>query len=262
MGKIITFWSPVNSTGVTTTLILLGQQMSKKYNVCLLDLDLNNPDISLYLNIDDAEHNIDNLFPYIEGDNLTEDIFKLNLVKTNGFNVMQGTRKVDKGPLFKPEDLEPVLKMAKGLFDYVLVNINSAIDNAGSYLALKESDMIFKVLNQNMLHFKKYIDKMQLVDPFLKSSIICINKYNKHISLDLDSIGNSLGEKVYPLTQVKEQFVINNVNNQHSFIEIFTGRKAKKYQKDLGIIKTEIMKKITFQEKQKNTEGGNDNANI
>jgi len=46
-------------------------------------MHLNSPDTTMHLNISDAEHNLDNLFPYIEGSTHTEEIFKMNLIKVN-----------------------------------------------------------------------------------------------------------------------------------------------------------------------------------
>lgn len=234
MGKVITFWSPVFSSGVTTTAITLGNKLSKKYNVCLLDFDLNSPDISLFLNIDDVEHNIDNLFPYIEGNNLSAEVFNLNTNKiNNNFFILQGTKRIDKGCSFKTENLEPIIDMAQSIFDFVLINTNSVIDNAGTYLALKKANKTLIILNQNILSFKKYINKMQIAKPFLNNVIAIINKYNKHLNLSLEGIKNNLNMDVYPLSLVNENLVINDINNQFSFIEIFTGKKTRKYQKDL-----------------------------
>ena len=241
MSKIITVWSPVSSSGVTTTAMLLSNLLSKKNKTCLLDLDLNNPDISLYLNINDVEHNIDNLFPFIEGDNLTEEIFESNLNQINNLAIMQGTRKLDKGPVFKTENLEPIIDMAEKLFDFCVVNVNSAIDNAGTYLALKKADKILVVLNQNILHFKKYIRYIAEIQTITTlEPLVVINKYDRHLDLNLNNIKNSLNLEIYPLSLVDPKYVISRINNQVSFLNIFTSRKAKRYQKDLEKIKSMV----------------------
>lgn len=233
MGKIVTVWSPVSHTGVTTTAILLSNKLAKEYSVCLIDFDLNNADASLYLNISDVEHNIDNLIPYIQGHNLTEEIFNMNLIKVNDFMFMQGTRRVDKGPTFEVEYLEPIIEMAEKLFDVVVVNTNTAIDNAGTFIALKKADKVIMLLCQNVFHFKKYMDKAQLVGTLLASLTVVVNMYNKNIVLSLDNIKENLNTEVYPLAAVDDITVLNDINAQSSIFDTFSGKKAKKYEENM-----------------------------
>lgn len=233
MGKVVTLWSPVSCTGTTTASILLANKLGKEYSVCLIDLDLNNADISLYLNITDAEHNIDNLIPYIQGRNLTEEIFYMNLIDVKNFRFMQGTHQVDKGPFFQVEHIEPIVDMAEKLFDIVIINTNSAIDNAGTFIALKRASVVVMVMNQNIIHFKKYIDKAQLLDDLITHPIVLVNKYSKNILLTLDNIKENLNTEVYPLARLDEVIVLNDINTQNSIFDTFSNKKAKTFDKNL-----------------------------
>lgn len=241
MGKIVTLWSPVSHAGATTASILLANKLGKEYSVCLVDFDLNNSDVSLYLNISDAEHNIDNLIPYIQGHSLTEEIFYMNLIDVKNFRFMQGTRQIDKGPMFQVEFLEPIIDMAKNLFDIVIINTNSAIDNAGTFIGLSKADKVVMVLNQNVLHFKKYIDKAQLMGNLLTSPIVLVNKYNKNILLTLDNIKENLNTDVYPLAKVDNLAVINDLNAQTSIFETFSSKRAKRFEEDLTVFAGKLL---------------------
>ncbi|QUH21989.1 AAA family ATPase [Alkaliphilus sp. B6464] len=241
MGKIITLWSPANHTGVTTTAILLAEKISKEKTVCLIDMDLNNPDTTMYLNITDAEHNLDNLFPYIEGHTLTEEIFKMNLVKVNGFELLQGTKKIDKGPTFEIELLEPIIDMAKEMFDVVILNTRTSLDNAGTFLSLKKADRLVMVVNQNALHFRKFIEKSQLIGALLRDLLVVVNKYDKNIVLSLENITENLNTEVYPLSDVDHVVISNSINSQDLLFEIFSSKKAKKHEEELVVIKDKLL---------------------
>jgi len=234
MGKIVTVWSPVSHTGVTTTAILLANKLMKEHSVCLIDFDLNNADASLYLDISDIEHNIDNLIPYIQGHNFTEDIFNMNLIKVNNFMLMQGTRRIDKGPTFEIEYLKPIIEMAEKLFDIVIINTNPAIDNAGTFIALSNADKVVVVLGQNIFHFKKYTEKAQLMGTLLVNPLVVVNMFNKNIVLTLDNIKENLNADVYPLAEIDRIEVLNDINTQASVFETFSGKKAKKYEENLN----------------------------
>lgn len=246
MGKIITLWSPANYTGVTTTAILLADKLSKEKTVCLIDLDLNNPDTTLYLNISDAEHNLDNLFPYIEGNALTEEIFKMNLVKIRDFLLLQGTKKIDKGPTFKITELEPIINIAKELFDIVVINTSSSLDNAGTFLSIKKADKLVMVVNQNIFHFRKFIEKSQLIGSLFKNMFVIVNKFNKNIVLSLENIEENLNIPVYPLSYVDNVNIANGINAQESLFNIFDNKKTKKYQKEITVIKDKLLVELGY----------------
>lgn len=248
MGKIITLWSPVSNAGVTTTAILLAHRLAKDYSVCLVDFDLNSADVSLYLDISDIEHNIDNLIPYVQGHNLTEEVFYMNLIDVKNFRFMQGTRRIDKGPFFKVEEIEPIIDMAEKLFDIVIINTNSAIDNAGTFIALKRADKILMVLNQNVFHFKKYIDKAQLVGSLLTNPMVLVNKYNKNILLTLNNIKENLNTDVFPLAEIDELTILNSINAQESIFETFGGKKAKRYEENLHAFSDNLLVSLGLQD--------------
>lgn len=253
MGKIVTVWAPVSHAGVTTTAIVMANRLAKEHSVCLIDFDLNNADISLYLNISDVEHNIDNLIPYIQGNNFTEDIFNMNLIKVNNFMFMQGTRRVDKGPTFAIEHLEPIIDMAGKLFDIVIINTNTALDNAGTFIALKKADKVVMLLCQNIVHFKKYIDKAQLVGALLSAPLVAVNMYNKNILLTLDNIKENLNTDVYPLAEVDRIGVINNINTQTSIFEFFSAKKAKRYMDNLDTFIDKLLVELGMKDEKEIT---------
>lgn len=250
MGKIVTVWSPVSHTGVTTTAILMANKLAKGHSVCLIDFDLNNADAALYLNISDIEHNIDNLLPYIQGHNLTEDIFNMNLIKVNNFMFMQGTRKIDKGPTFTIEHLEPIVEMAEKLFDIVVINTNTALDNAGTFIALKKADKVVMILCQNVFHFKKYIDKAQLVGTLLSTPLVAVNMYSKNIVLSLDNIKENLNTDVYPLAEIDRIGVINDINTQTSIFEIFSGKRTKRYTENLDAFTDRLLVELGMKDEK------------
>jgi len=245
MGKIIAFWSPSSSAGVTTSAILTALKLSKESSVCILDLDLNNPDISMYLNISDVEHNLDNLLPSIEGRNFTEEVFRMNLVSFDKLLVLQGTKKIDKGPTFETSPIEEIIAMSKNLFDIVIINTNSAFDNAGTYLALKNSDKVVMVIEQDVKYFKKYVDKSQLINLLVLSPVVLINKYNKQILLTEDAVADYFNSKPSKLPEIDFVSITNQLNENKDFKSVFV---SKKNESSLEILSERLLIELGLKE--------------
>lgn len=226
MGKVLSFWTPAISAGVTTSALMAALNLSKSHSVCVLDLDFNSPDTSLYLNILDAEHNFDNLIPAIEGRNFTEEVFTMNLVAYEKFSLLQGTKKIDKAPLFDSSFIEPVIEMAKKLFDIVIINTSSALDNPGTFLALKNADKVVMVVEQNAHHLKKYIEKSQIVSQIISNPVILINKYDKKILLSDEAIEEYFGSEPSKLNVLDFSDHINQINENKEFKNIFLTKKT------------------------------------
>lgn len=245
MGKILTFWSPSNSAGVTTSAILAAIKLSKESSVCMLDLDLNNPDVSMYLGLTDVEHNLDNLLPNIEGKNFTEEIFKMNLVTFDKISVLQGTKKIDKGPSFETGPITEVIEMAKSLFDIVVINTGSPFDNSGTYLSLKNADKVVMVIEQDVKFFKKYVDKSELISLLILSPVVLINRYSKQILLSEESVSEYFNTKPLKLPEIGFESVTNQLNENKDFKSVFM---TKKNEQSLDVLTDKLLVELGFKE--------------
>lgn len=247
MGKIFTFWSPCHSAGTTTSAILLANQLSKEYSVCVIDLDLNNSDVGFLLNIFDSEHNIDNLAPYIVGGSLTADIFKSNLIPVKKFYVLQGTKNTEKAAFFKQEEIEPVIDIARDLFDVVILNTSPVFDNIATFLALKKSDMTLIVMNQKLAHYNKLNKKMNTILNLSSRPFIILNKNMKGLNISAEDIYNMVNIAISPIEYLPENQIINQLNLEKNMIDVFFDNRNKRFTNDMQAISEKMKDVMNFQ---------------
>lgn len=75
----------------------------------------------------------------------------------------------------------------------------------------------------------------------LTSPIVLVNKYNKNILLTLDNIEENLNIDVYPLVEVDNLAVINDLNAQTSIFETFSSKRAKRFEEDLTVFAEKLL---------------------
>lgn len=247
MGKVFTFWSPCHCAGTTTNAILLANQLSKKYSVCLIDLDLDNSDVGFLLNIFDAEHNLDNLAPYIIGNSFTDDIFKTNLIKVKKFYVLQGTKNVEKSAFFKQEEIEPIIDKAKDLFDVVILNTTPTFDNIATFLALKKADMTLINMEQKLTHFNKLNKKLSTTLGLCKRPLIILSGNTKNLNISADNIYNTVNISVCPIEVLSRVKIINALNLEKNIIDTFFELRNKKFTQNIEMIAEKIEEIINFE---------------
>lgn len=226
MGKVVTCWSPVPHTGVTTLSLLLANEFSKYHKVCVIDLNFNNPFISFYVQVQDFEHNIDNLKPYIEAKTLSEDIIQLNLTRYKNMSILQGTKQIDKGPLEPLENTEKILEITRGMFDIIVVDVNSALDNVGTFLGLKKADIIVTVLTQNIFHIKRFINKSDIINSINSSLLFVLNQYDTDVLFDTKNIKDFLKtSNLFTLPYIPRHVILNAINSQQDYLSVFENNK-------------------------------------
>lgn len=246
MGKIFTFWSPYHCAGATTNAILMANQLSKKYSVCLIDLDLDNSDVGFLLNVSDTEHNIDNLTPYIIGNSLTDEIFKSNLVKVKKFFVLQGTKNIEKGAFFKQNEIEPIIDKAKELFDVVVLNTAPGFDNIATFLSLKKSDMTLIVMEQRLSHFNKLTKKMQSILKLCTRTLIILNGNSKNLNISAENIYNTANITVLPMEVLTRVKIINELNLEKNLIDTFYDLRNRKFIQNIEAVSLKMEEIINF----------------
>ena len=187
MNKLITFWSPVSGVGVSLTALNVAKMMAKKgLRVALLDFDLKSPSLHLYLRTDDSVHCLDNVIPFTAGGQLNERVLESNLQEIDGVFLLRGTNSPEQAQYIKIDALTAILEAAKSMFDFVIVDSQSIVDNAGSFVALDLADKVFLVTEKNVVTIQCYEQaKNVLLQNFqLDRFQLLLNKTSKAVYME------------------------------------------------------------------------------
>lgn len=151
-GKVITVWSPRGRCGKSITAINIAKRLSDiKGNTILVDMDLRQPRISDYLFLQDSLHNLDNLYSYVVGQSLTKEIIASNMEDKLGLSVLKGTTNIQEAESIDYKIFMPIISLLKNLYSYIVIDCSSQIDNAGTYVALKEADVILSLFTKDII---------------------------------------------------------------------------------------------------------------
>lgn len=195
-GKIYTFWSPQVGSGCTFLSLQIAKKLaSMGYKTILVDFDLRTPVLSREINGKDTMHYLDNLLPNALSKNIPMDLLKSYcLEKGENFYFFSGIENPDLALDVEPEGLEYILYLLKNEFEYVIVDTNSYIDNAGTFVGLLKSDKVLLPIEKKYqsLHAydfaKNFVENPRIVD-FEKFELV-LNKVDKHILLSSKEVEN------------------------------------------------------------------------
>jgi len=237
--KIITFWSPVSGVGTTFTAINMAKIMGEKgAKVLLFDLDLKTPATHIYLDNKDNVHCIDNIIPFTAGGRLSSEVVETNVQKgvKDFFDYLRGTNTPNQAHYIAPESIDCILETAVNMYDYIIIDTHSIIDNAGTYIALKNADLIFMVTEKNAIIIQQYDNVKNLVIKTfdMEKFRLVINKEQKNVYMASEDVGNYYGMKICCELPLLEAEFINAINQGKWLTHLYgKDKNARRYVKEI-----------------------------
>lgn len=241
--KVIAFWSPVSGVGTTFTVINIARAMSKKgLKVAVLDYDLKTPAIHIYFRNDDTVHCLDNVIPFTAGGNLTPKVMESNLQQIEDFYLLRGTNSPEQAQYIKIESLDEIIQVLKGMFDYVLIDTQSIVDNAGTYVALNNADKVFVLTEKNVISIQHYDAVKNIITSNFDVSKfqLLINKCSKDVFMEKVDVENYFSiPNAFELPLVDSELI--NAINQGRWVAYLNGtsKQVKPYNESVAKLITE-----------------------
>ena len=242
-GIVYSIWGPKENSGATFTAINLANALSKyKNKVLLVDLDYINPNISDYLMMEEDGHFIDNLNSFALAGNLNSKAIEVNCVKKDNLYILKGTINPSFTDFTPSEIVSSIIDSLREDFSYVILDVNSSINNTGTYVALKKADKVFTVLNKNVidiLFLAKELNFFEKLDiDTSKFEIIFNNDSNIYIE-EKDILDRISLNKAASLPVINDSV---NYVNKGELSKLMISRNSKKYNKMLEkFIKEKIL---------------------
>lgn len=172
--KVITFYPVVQGVGckyTATGMAFILSQMYPKAKIALADLDFKNPYLAANLITFDQVHGIDNLISKIDGNFLTDELFKENMIHLDGlFDVLKGTDLVGRDHLITKKHVERIIEMLREHYDYVIIAVAPNADTAGTVYGLYEADEVVMVTKINQACFVNISKATDIINTYKRTS--------------------------------------------------------------------------------------------
>ena len=230
--RIYTFWSPQIGSGSTFLSYQTAKTLADKgYKTILLDWDFRTPTLTRDINAKDTLHYLDNLLPSAVAKNVSQELLNSYISqKDEDFYFMSGIENPEQALDIVTDGLEYILELLKPQFDFIIIDVNTYIDNAGTFVGLFRADKVLFALEKkfqairNYEYYKSFIEEENILD-FDKFELV-LNKVDKAILLSSEEVEKYFNkERSIEITNLGVEFINeDNIGKSEEFLK--TSKKA------------------------------------
>lgn len=244
-GQVFAFWSPQTGCGSSFVLYNFAKSLALSgKKVLILDYNLREPNLTKDLATNDTLHYLDNLLPSAEVGNISSEVFNSyiqDVKEIPNLHFIAGNNSVEQALDIQVPGLENIINKAKNDYDYVLIDTNAYIDNAGTYIALYLADKIYTIVEKKIGVFRSYDYCKSLVEPMKDKMVFVINKADKAIYLSTSEVEKYFEiDKSYELINLGFEYLnAENTGRGEQFIN--DSKKGRIFKEDINsLIKNTI----------------------
>lgn len=251
-GKILTFWAPQVGSGCTFISFRVAKAIANQgFKVCMLDFDFRTPALTKNAELKDTLHYLDNLLPYAEVGNASNELFDSYLQKVDdNLYIIAGINNVSQGLDIQTKGLEYIVNRVADEYDYVIIDTNSYIDNAGTLVGLYMADKVYTLTEKNIetIHTFDYskgiVQNANIVN--YDKFILVINKVNPEVLLSASEIEKYFNkDESYSISNLGFDFVNDNNIGRGTDYLVYS-KKATKFNEDISnLVKNTINVEFT-----------------
>lgn len=241
--KIITVYPIVSGNGakfIATNVAHYLKEENPASKVALVDFNLKQPFLAHALTTHDEIHGIDNLIDKIDSNLLTNDLFAENMVQMKDrVEVLKGTKMIGKHKVFTEHHMQAMIEYLRRLYDVVVIAVSPEVDNAGTVMALHETDEVVMVARNNIANEKNASRALSIINHYKKSSQpikMVYNMYTSGTSVLADFVKTN-NIQVIGLVEFDEEAIDNRNLNGAQTIKFFK-QKSKNQEVFENIVKS------------------------
>jgi pilus assembly protein CpaE len=196
-GVIISMVSTVGGVGVTALVGNLALALRRNFNkrIALVDLDLQTGGLAVMLNLE-PEHTIMQLAE----DDLKLDAVQLDAALTkhpSGVYLLAAPNRIEDSELVSDKTIAEALGLMRQLFDFVLVDCGSYIDE-NTVAAWERSDSLLYVLDQSIAGVRcawRFLDLFSRLGLNGVKPAFLLGRYQPHHPISEEQIAHTLGRQ-------------------------------------------------------------------
>ena len=192
-GQILTFFSPKGGIGTTTLAVNVAVAMADSGNKTLLiDGSLQFGDVAVMLNLKSTTSIVDLAERMSDIDQ--DLIGSVLLEHDSGLRVLLAPPRPEMAELVQPDDLKSLLDMMRSMFDYIVIDSSSSIDDI-NLVMLDAADRIVLVTRQSLPSLKnvsRFFDLSEYLEYEQEKVFMVVNHSNKKSSISVKDIEDTL----------------------------------------------------------------------
>jgi pilus assembly protein CpaE len=218
-GKIVTVYSPKGGTGKTTLACNLAMILQTEDTpAALVDASLQYGDVAVFLNLQ-AKNDLADLAGQaneIDGD-LVESVA---VAHASGLRVFAAPATPEKGDKIQAKQLEKVLRFLAGLYQYVIVDTQSGLNDL-TISTLDASDLVILVATPDIPSIKNvrlFYDVLEAIGYSAAKVLLVMNRVDKRYGITAEAVSDNLKQPVVSQIPLDERTLIPATNQGQPFM--------------------------------------------
>ncbi|HJV64133.1 MAG TPA: AAA family ATPase [Geomonas sp.] len=212
-GEIISVYNPIGGMGTTTVAVNLAAALAGEgTKVALVDLNLDAGDVNTFLNVNPTY----TLSSVTSNTDRLDANFLMSVMTRHpsGPFVLTEPVEVDEAASIRPEQVQRVLELLRGIFSYVIVDCVGQL--AGCNMAIfRSSDLILFTTTLSLpalKNTKRYLSAMEHKGFGSDTVKLVINRYQPKSDIQLKDAEKVLSRSVYQSIPNEYLDVVNSIN--------------------------------------------------
>jgi len=220
LGKIIMFYSPKGGTGCTTLAVNTAVALcNEETRVVIVDASLQFGDVALFLN-EQGRNTILDLAP--RADELDPSIVEEVMIQhaVSGLHILASPSRPEHGEKLDSDQFTKILRYLRQIYAYIVVDSSSYLNDV-TLSVLDIADTVILVTVQDIPSIKNdrlFLDLLLTLSIPVEKVALVMNKYDKRIAIQPETIGENLKQPVVAVIPLDEKTVIPSVNRGVPFM--------------------------------------------
>lgn len=225
-GHILTVYSPKGGCGCTTIAINLAVALAQRgHKTALVDASLQFGDIAVTLNLRPTTTIVDLIDRISELD--ADLISSVMLEHSSGLKVLLAPARPEMADLVTAEHMESLLRRLGQIFDYVIVDTPSGLNDV-TLSALDIADKIILVTQQSLsslTNTRRFFDLMDELHYDINKTMLVVNRSSDKLGISVKDVSNALKRSVVVAIQADDVTVIGAADRAQPLVSATRGKR-------------------------------------
>jgi pilus assembly protein CpaE len=225
-GHVLTVYSPKGGSGCTTIAINLAVNLAMKgHNTALVDASLQFGDVGVTLNLRPTTTIVDLIDRITELD--ADLISSVMLEHDSGLKVLLAPARPEMADLITADHMEVLLQRLARLFDYVIVDTPSGLNDV-TLSTLDVADRIILVTQQSLsslTNTRRFFDLMDELHYDINKTMLVVNRASDKLGISVKDVADALKRSVIVAIQANDVAVIGAADRAQPLVSTSRGKK-------------------------------------
>lgn len=225
-GHILTVYSPKGGCGCTTIAINLAVALAQRgHKTALVDASLQFGDVAVTLNLRPTTTIVDLIDRISELD--ADLISSVMLEHNSGLKVLLAPARPEMADLVTAEHMESLLQRLGQLFDYVIVDTPSGLNDV-TLSTLDVADKIILVTQQSLsslTNTRRFFDLMDELHYDIDKTMLVVNRSSDKLGISVKDVSHALKRSVVVAIQADDVTVIGAADRAQPLVSASRGKK-------------------------------------